>query len=361
MLVIGTVVAGAGFLLLAATSNVWLFSLAYLVLISPGAMIAFGHATSAAVNKWFSRFRVRALAVHDASGSLGSTLLLPVIGLIIATFSWEAAALFAAVAYLVIILPFTSILKESPESIGLLPDGATEDEVESARKASVGGSAEARRLLRFYDVVDYSVGEALRTSSFWFLLAGTMFRQVAESAIQVHIIAILIWKGQDQANASLFFALWLGINVPAKLAFGYIGDRASKSAVLAAGMVLNTLALALFLPPSPTVWLLLAAVLLGGAAEGVTPVNWGAIGDYFGRRYFATLRGIVALSFSWASLVMPVASGLWFDRYHSYAVPLAVAVTASAISAALYALMRRPKPPARFVPRPGGADAGADA
>ena len=40
-------------------------------------------------------------------------------------------------------------------------------------------------------------------------------------------------------------------------------------------------------------------------AEGITPINWGAIGDYFGRRYFATLRGIINLSHSWALVLLP--------------------------------------------------------
>jgi MFS family permease len=253
-----------------------------------------------------------------------------------------------AVAYLVLILPLIPILKESPESMGLLPDGANPDAVRGAREA-VGptSSSEVQRLRRYYDGVDFKVREALHTSSFWYLLTGTMFRQVSRVGIDLHYVAILQWKDLDLSVAALIFTLRLGMNVPSKLIIGYFGDRVSKPAILSGGMILYALGLVLLLSSS-AVWVLVVSAIISGMSEGITPVNWGAIGDYFGRRHYATLRGIINLSYSWALLSVPFAAGWWFDQYESYTVPIVVSAIASVVSVVFYALMRQPKQPDRI-------------
>jgi len=357
MMVIGTFLAGIGFVIFALAPNLWVFALAYLGFVSLGATMAFQDSATSMVNMWFSRYRVRAMSIREATGNLGSTILIPLMTLVIAIYDWRIAALMGAVAYLVLILPFIPLLKESPESIGLLPDGANADDVGGARTATSDApgvdSVEALRLRRFYDTPEFTVREALRTSSYWYLLTGTMLRQVSRVGLDLHYIAILEWKGFDLSIAALFFTLRLGMNVPSKLVVGYFGDRVSKPAILSGGMVLYALGLVLLLS-SNAVWILVVSAVVSGLSEGITPVNWGAIGDYFGRHHYATLRGIINLSYSWALLFVPFAAGWWFDQHASYTVPIVVSLGAAAASVVVYALMRQPKLPARLAARGQG-------
>lgn len=357
MMVIGTFLAGIGFVIFALAPNLWVFALAYLGFVSLGATMAFQDSATSMVNMWFSRYRVRAMSIREATGNLGSTILIPLMTLVIAIYDWRIAAFMGAVAYLVLILPFIPLLKESPESIGLLPDGANADDVGGARTATSDApgvdSVEALRLRRFYDTPEFTVREALRTSSYWYLLTGTMLRQVSRVGLDLHYIAILEWKGFDLSIAALFFTLRLGMNVPSKLVVGYFGDRVSKPAILSGGMVLYALGLVLLLS-SNAVWILVVSAVVSGLSEGITPVNWGAIGDYFGRHHYATLRGIINLSYSWALLFVPFAAGWWFDQHASYTVPIVVSLGAAAASAVVYALMRQPKLPARLAAREPG-------
>ena len=357
MMVIGTFLAGIGFVIFALAPNLWVFALAYLGFVSLGATMAFQDSATSMVNMWFSRYRVRAMSIREATGNLGSTILIPLMTLVIAIYDWRIAAFMGAVAYLVLILPFIPLLKESPESIGLLPDGANADDVGGARTATSDASGvdsvEALRLRRFYDTPEFTVREALRTSSYWYLLTGTMLRQVSRVGLDLHYIAILEWKGFDLSIAALFFTLRLGMNVPSKLVVGYFGDRVSKPAILSGGMVLYALGLVLLLS-SNAVWILVVSAVVSGLSEGITPVNWGAIGDYFGRHHYATLRGIINLSYSWALLFVPFAAGWWFDQHASYTVPIVVSLGAAAASVVVYALMRQPKLPARLAARGPG-------
>ena len=353
IMLIGTILAGIGFIIFASAQNVWIFALGYLGFVSLGATMAFQDSATAMVVMWFSRYRVRAMSIREATGNLGSTILIPLMTLMIAVYDWRMAAFMGAGAYLVLILPLIPLLKESPESIGLLPDGANEDVVKGAQAAetrSAPGASplEQQRVQLYYHGAEFTVREALRTSCYWYLLTGTMLRQVSRVAIDLHYVAILEWKDFDLSMAALFFTLRLGMNVPSKLIVGYFGDRVPAQVVLSGGMVLYAVGMVLLLS-SNAVWVLLVSAVISGVSEGITPVNWGVIGDYFGRRHYATLRGIINMSYSWALLSVPFAAGWWFDQYTSYTVPIIVSLGAAVASAVVYAMMRQPKLPARLV------------
>ncbi|MDE0823328.1 MAG: MFS transporter [Dehalococcoidia bacterium] len=353
IMVIGTILAGVGFIIFAFAQNLWVFAFAYLGFVAFGATMAFQDSATAMVVTWFSRYRVRAMSVREASGNLGSTLLIPLMTLIIAIYDWRVAALMGAGAYLLVILPLMPFLKESPESIGLLPDGAKEADVKAARAAtgvtsSSGSSpAELQRLRSYYAGAEFTVREALRTSSYWYLLMGTVLRQVSRVGIDLHYVAILEWKDFDTSIAALFFTLRLGMNVPSKLIVGYFGDRVPAQIILGGGMVIYALGLVLLLSSDGLMILAVSAAVMG-ISEGITPVNWGVIGNYFGRHHYATLRGIINMSYSWALLSVPFATGWWFDQHTSYDLPLVVSLVAAAASAVVYAMLRQPKLPARL-------------
>lgn len=350
---VGTVLAGIGFIIFATAENVWMFALGYLGFVALGATMAFQDSATAMVVMWFSRYRTRAMSVREATGNLGSTILIPLMTLMIAVYDWRVAAFMGAGAYLVLILPLLPLLKESPESIGLLPDGANADAVKGASSSPGTSTPEQQRLRRYYDGAEFTVREAVRTSCYWYLLIGTMLRQVSRVGIDLHYVAILEWKDFDLSMAALFFTLRLGMNVPSKLIVGYFGDRVPAQVVLSGGMVLYAVGMVLLLS-SDAVWVLLVSAIVSGMSEGITPVNWGVIGDYFGRHHYATLRGIINMSYSWALLSVPFAAGWWFDQYTSYTVPIVVSLGAAVASAVVYALLRQPKLPARLAARQRG-------
>ena len=234
-----------------------------------------------------------------------------------------------------------------------MPDGADESDVKKARIGTgpsdmVGAnSAELQRLRRYYAGAEFTVREALRTTSFWYLMIGTVLRQVSRVGIDLHYVAILEWKDFDTSIAALFFTLRLGMNVPSKLIVGYFGDKVPAQIILGGGMVLYSLGLILLLWTDGLTILAISAVIMG-MSEGITPVNWGVIGNYFGRHHYATLRGIINMSYSWALLSVPFATGWWFDHYTSYSWPIIISLVAGVASAIIYALMRQPKLPTRL-------------
>jgi hypothetical protein len=48
------------------------------------------------------------------------------------------------------------------------------------------------------------------------------------------------------------------------------------------------------------------------------PIVWATVGDFYGRRYFATIRGMMSFFYMWGSFAGPVFAGAVFDRSQSY-------------------------------------------
>ncbi|MCZ6615324.1 MAG: hypothetical protein O6920_06050, partial [Chloroflexi bacterium] len=107
-------------------------------------------------------------------------------------------------------------------------------------------------------------------------------------------------------------------------------------------------AMVMLLVADGALWQLAIFALLLAFSESANPLAWAIVGDFFGRRSFATLRGWQHLPDQLMSMGTPVWMGLIFDRTGSYywaVVPLAILY---ATSAGFYWLLPRPRAPVRL-------------
>ncbi|MFC1904860.1 hypothetical protein ACFLXT_03765 [Chloroflexota bacterium] len=74
---------------------------------------------------------------------------------------------------------------------------------------------------------------------------------------------------------------------------------------------------------------------------GTVPLNWSLIGDIFGRRSYATLRGIMGVFYGMATFVSPIYAGWVFDRTGSYTEVLISFAIALVLGAILFEVLRR--------------------
>ncbi len=339
LLVAGIILAAAGYLVFSRFVNsFWSFALVYLGMISLGNTVAFQHAMFAGMNNWFRRRRSLAISMMAAVASLGGLVMVPLVSLIILRVSWQWAVFVAGAAYLVGILPLTLIFRNRPEDKGLLPDGDLTPPVVAASGPGRPG--------RYDEIRDYTVSEALRTRAYWLLLLGAGLRQIATMGIQVNIVPILVEsKGVSEQTAANLLGLMFGINFVARLSLGYLGDRWSKSWMLAATLALESVAFLCLLLGS---WggmgtlLVLLFVLLEGLGDGAGVIIWAALGEYYGRDRFATLRGIVTFSHSWAQVGSPLFTGWVKDRYGTHSPALLGAIIFAAVASVCFLLIQKP-------------------
>ena len=86
-------------------------------------------------------------------------------------------------------------------------------------------------------------------------------------------------------------------------------------------------------------------ILLYTIPDATGTLNWAMIGDFYGRRSFATIRGSMNLVYGWGTAVFPVLAGIIYDRTESYSIILWFLSLVWAASAIVFMLVRPPKSP----------------
>ena len=123
MLAFGGIMSGLGFILLAFTHHFLAFMLIFVGMLSVGFRSGYNNATLPAINQWFYRRRSMAMSIVASGNGLGGAAIAPLVGLMVFALGWRMTAFLSGVGILVIVVPLSFLLRRSPESMGLLPDG----------------------------------------------------------------------------------------------------------------------------------------------------------------------------------------------------------------------------------------------
>lgn len=329
VMVVGTVLAGVGFMLLSFTHSYVLFVLVFVGLVTTGFQLGFNQATLAVVNHWFRRKRGLAMSIVQTGQSIGGVVIVPFVALAVLTRGWRAASFLSGVGVL-LLLPLVFLMVRSPESMGLLPDG----ERGTARDPSAHALGHAPH--------EFTTREALRTPAFWLLATFHSLRNVPYSGVTVHLVPLLVWKGLDEATAAFFVGLTAFCTVIVRPLTGWLGDRQSKQTIGVTGVFLGALGLAVLTYGGGGFWTLVLFAFLFSFGDGINSVTWALVGDCFGRTHFATIRGWISMFQSFASIPAAVVTGFIYDRTQSYTYALIPFIVAYVVSGLILWWLPRP-------------------
>ncbi|MBG91750.1 MAG: hypothetical protein CL794_01710 [Chloroflexi bacterium] len=335
MLTIGAIIVAIGYILLSQVNSFLWFLTIYLGIISLAFNAAFSGSTMAVVNNWFIRRKGLAMAISIAAYSLGGSIIAPLLAFGIHHLGWRTTMALSGIMLAAVVVPFAQLLRSSPETLGLKPDGDT-PRIES-KLDEVG-------VKPILSSVDFTVSEALRTKSYWLLAIGTMLRTGTLGTLIVHFVPIMVWKGNSEQTAAVMLGIMAFLSIPMRIGIGWLGDRWSRSKMLAAGMALGAFSLIILQNANSSfqVWLFISVF---SVVEGLSALNWALVGDYFGRKRFATLRGILSLVYSWGMIVMPIVAGGFFDRTGSYNTVIWIFVGMYICGTILFLVIQRPRTP----------------
>jgi len=335
LIIVGASLAGIGLILLSTVHEFLSFFLIYILIVALGSNAGFFHPVSTAVNKWFIRRRGIAFSVITASGSIGGMIMAPVLSYIILNFGWRTGAVFSGLIILIVALPSVLRFKNSPEDMGLLPDGKPLLNNRAGDSTPVGQET---------GEVEFTVKEALRTFQFWLLMASISLRLLVTVALNTHFVPLLVWRGMSEGTSAYLVSLSAFISILASLTLGWLGDRWNKTLLSSVCIIPSILALTWLMFSGGTAALYFFPV--GYAITlGTVPLNWALIGDFFGRRSYATLRGIMGLGYGTATFFSPIYAGWIFDRTQSYTMVLLTFSIILLVTTVFFAVLRRPTPP----------------
>src|SRR4051812_3551373 len=172
----GVVVMAIGFFMFSRVQTAVGFYLAFFV-IAVGANFAGYLTTTFTIVHWFDRRRSSALSLSSIGNSLGGIAFL-LVAFSLANYGWRNTALYSGVAILLIGLPLAQIFHHHPEDIGVEIDGGPAHP--DATTAEL--SAVPRQ-------VDFTLTEAMRHPTFWWISFGHASALFVVGAVNVHLIS----------------------------------------------------------------------------------------------------------------------------------------------------------------------------
>ena len=361
IMVLGGGTSGLGFILLGLTSNYIYFLLVFVGLLSLGFRAGYNNALMPAINQWFRRHRALAMAVAGMGSPLGGILIAPMMGLLVYEIGWRNAAFISGAAILAVVMPLALFVYRSPEEKGLLPDGAKPRAVPPAPAQGSQATARAASFRPPPGDPDFTAREAMKTPAFWLLVWAVGLRNTVHSGMQFLLAPVIVWflmgSGRPEDDSVRLSALLVGLLSLSSLIMnpivGWLGDNWSKQRLSAVAMVGGALSLAVLLNQSGALWQACLFVVLLAVSETANPLAWAIMGDFFGRRSYATLRGWQHLPDQMMSMSTPVWMGFIYDSTGSYYWALLPLVVIYAFAAVSYWLIPRPKPPVRVLAAQG--------
>ncbi len=305
----GGLVTGAGFIYLSQVTTVLPFYAAIVIISLGFSFFAGGAVGNPLVGKWFVKKRGRALGIFAAARGL-SGLLIPVIAYLIVLYGWRSALLIMGFFTWVIVLPLSFFVKQSPEKYGLLPDG----------EASGHEARQAQITIKMGEVkeVDLPLRKALSTSGFWIITLCLFTHQITQAAVFVHLIPYLIDIGFEPTLASTVVTLLTLSSVLGRYGFGWLSDLFNKKWLLFILYLVQPIGIFSLLRVHQVMDTIPFVLIYSTAYGGILVVKAALIGDFYGRKNFGTLFGVIQGISTFGGIAGPLLAGLVYDIRGSY-------------------------------------------
>ena len=273
------------------------------------------------VSRWFDKRRGLALGLMMMGLSSGAILMPPIAQRLIVLFGWRTAYAIVGFVVLAISVPVVGIfLKDSPEKMGLQPDGEPDLNTGSTERKNEQG-------------VNWSV--ARREPTFWFLASAFFLLGASVHACVIHLVPMLTDRGISVERAAFASSL-LGVALLIGRVFtGYFLDRffgPHVAMLLFSGVAVG---ISLFLTGAGGSLPLLAVFLVGLGMGAEADIIAYLTSRYFGLRSFGEIYGYLFATFTLAGALGPVLMGVGFDHLGSYRAPLLFFLAATLVATAL--------------------------
>ena len=315
--VTGAVVLGLALLSLSYARSLPAIYLTYGVLGGLGASMMAGGVSAKIISAWFVERRGTAMSLAGASAIIAQIAVVPLATVLLGATNWQTADRFVALLIVLVIAPMGWwLIRNTPSEKGTYPDGNAES---AARVASESGAGLTFR-------------QAIRQPAFWQLTAGLFTCGVTMSFPSSHLMAYAGDMGMSDMTASETIGLAGLLSLPGALALGFLGDRSSRTKMLAVAYLLRSITyLVLLQAHNPTI-MLAAGVSLGLSWGATVPLTSAIVADLFGCKAIATIVTTMTMVMFMASGTFSYLAGLDFTVFGNYSAALISAAVLGAIA-----------------------------
>ncbi len=337
LMTISAIVAGISFGLVSQVQVPWHYYLCIGlgVAISRPALQNLGPRT--VISNWFIRKRPLAFGIYSTGNPAAGVALVAPFSWLIANFGWRWVWACIGGVQLFVVSPLAwLIVRRRPEDVGLEPDG---------EPAPPRSATDPPAVPRAVPEDAWTQSLALRTSTFWRLVVGSLLISFPGSTIFLHMVPYMQLQGMSAAMAATSLSGYALAAVAGRPVWGYIIARFGVHRAQTLFALCYGTAISAFLLANPGISLTVATFTLGMVIGGLGQLQAQIWPDYFGRRIVGTLTGYVTI------LTMPsMAGGPWlaaivYDRTGGYDTLFSLFAVFCFIASLFFFLAKRPTPP----------------
>ena len=287
-----------------------------------------------AIANWFVRRRAAAFAwMTGGRAVFGVTAVVP-FALLIEDTTWRSGWLVIGALEIAILAPLAWLtVRRRPEDEGLLPDGDTP-------------RPEATPVLE----PEWTRAQAMRTRTFWLLVAGFVFAGFPAAGVIANMLPYLNDEGLSLSTGAFALTLFGFGALLGRPVWGYVVSKYGIRVALTTYAFAYAATIAAFVIASSTPTLFVTAFLIGIPTGGAAQLQAQAWPDFFGRRSVGTITGVTILMTTPAMALGPLTAAIAFDLMGSYNFVLSAYSAGVFVSAACFYLARKPSLPSSSAP-----------
>ena len=338
---IAAMVVGLSFFALAGIREVWHFWVAYMVARSIANPNLVGVVPRTVAVNFFQRKRNLAIGLVSTFRPVGGAINIQIISVIAVFSSWRVAYRLLGIFSLLLVIPLFLIMRRRPEDIGLMPDGDARTIADTPRSDTSASRSSVRAAQREHN---FTAGEALATSAFWFIISAEMLTILTSGTVGYQIVPFLVDSGVSQPVAVIALSLSSSLGALVNPGWGLLADKYQPRILAAVATLLAMVMAAFLLFTGGGVSGFFFAIAWGIASGGLDVLGSMMLAQYFGRASFGTITGLAG-PFQMVFLGLgPTFGAVLYGLTDGYTVMWYYSLGAYAIGALLIFSARRPTP-----------------
>ena len=324
---IGIVICVLGFISLSFVNSLPTLYAAIVLGIVLGSSLGYHMPISLLIAKIFHERRSLAFGIFRMGPGLSGAIV-PLVGGMIIWWGWRTAAVLSGCMLLLAGIPIAFFINRIAQAELADREVTTDSETPSATRQSFNPQ--------------FTLREALRLQTFWYLSISMALRHMVTEGVSVHFVILLVDRGWSTEAASGLLGVSALIGAPTRIGMGWLGDMVDKRklimglllALSASVCVMGWAAGSLFF----TTFMIIYSLAYGGLASLQEPIR----ADYFGTKAFATIQGVSRSITTAGTFMGPIVAGLFYDFTKSYSVAFTIFAIVSLLATALMFLARQP-------------------
>jgi len=273
----------------------------------------------ATVTGWFDTNRSLAVSLVSAGMGMAPMTMAPFAAWLVSGHDWRTSMQIVALVVAAIMIPVSLLVRRPPA----LAQAAAAPTAEGAARNEM------------------SMGEALRSPQFFILLATNFFCCATHSGPIIHTVSYAISCGIPLVAAVTIYSIEGFAGLGGRIAFGLMGDRFGAKRVLVSALLLQAFGALAYVFAHQLATFYAVGAVFGFIYAGTMPLYAVLVRENFPLKMMGTVIGGTAMAGSLGMATGPLAGGLIYDAFSSYAW-LYIVSWAMGLGAFLMAMTFRP-------------------